>query len=84
MYTKYVCICVCIYITNKGCIVYSIISLITKSLHLVWLPCFVDVIVELAGGVEDLVINTGAARLFAPGWETPLVPVSQPGAPIRD
>ena len=27
---------------------------------------------------------TGAARVFAPGWETPLVPVSQPGAPIRD
>ena len=28
--------------------------------------------------------STGAARVFAPGWETPLVPVSQPGAPIRD
>jgi len=30
------------------------------------------------------VANMGAARLFAPGWETSLVPVSQPGAPIRD
>jgi len=26
--------------------------------------------------------DTGAARVFALGWETPLVPVSQPGAPI--
>ena len=27
---------------------------------------------------------TGAGRLFASGWETSLVPVSQPGAPIPD
>ena len=37
---------------------------ITNSLHLVWLPCFVHVIVELAGGVEDLVIKKSCYGLL--------------------